>query len=455
MKPKLNRSIVFFIFISFLFGCGHSTNVSDEIDTYDEWELGKHQPYDFKSVKALPEGYAVDYVGYLSRHGSRYMLEPKEDVVLYNLFENAKLNDGLKKQGKHIFEEIKLLVKYQHNKYGDLSEIGKKEHKVLGQRMGKLCEDYFNNEPKIKSTSTFKSRTQDSRTTFHKGLQSKGYHPKFVNITYDEFNDPILRAFKICPNYNQYIDSLSWLNHIQEYQKTTAYIEVRNRILNSLFKKSYLQYLDEKQKRFYDNEHNLIIANKDDIIYNLFKCFKITRNLQLESHPNLEIFSAEDSKILTRIDDIHSFFEKGPGYEGRDISYKHGITFLKYLHTNMNDFVNGKSDYAGNFNFAHTNTVLPVLVLLNLDKIGERSLEEWNETEISTMATNISWILLNKGGERYIQIRWNEQSVSLPLEDQNDHIYKYDDYNNYMESILTSYGLNVHRGNYNDILFSI
>ncbi|OHX65048.1 hypothetical protein NH26_01115 [Flammeovirga pacifica] len=442
--------------IGLLISCGHTTNVNDEIDTYDEWELGKNQPYNFKSVTSLPEGYNLDFVGYLSRHSSRYMTKPKEDVVLYNLFENAKLNNGLKKNGKHLFEEIKLLLKVQRDNYGTLSSNGEEEHKLLGQRMANLAPEFFNSNPKIKSTSTLISKTQDSRANFQEGISSKVNRPKFINITYDDYNDPILRAFKISPSYQSYIDSANWQIYIDEYQNTAQYKELRDQILDKLFTESYIKLLEDKKKKFYDMEHNLIIANKNDIVNNLFKCFKISHNLPEGFGPNLEIFTAEDSKILSHVDNIKSYYTKGPGFKNSDISYKHAITFLKYMHSNINSYIDGRSDYQGNFNFAHSTTVVPVLVLLNLDQYKEMEMEQWNESEMSKMATNLTWLVLEKEGEKFIQIRWNENPVQLPLKEINEHyLYSYEEYDAYISKILSVYGLKDSRSNYNDILLSL
>ncbi|NLR91512.1 histidine-type phosphatase [Flammeovirga agarivorans] len=441
----MNRQITVLILSTFQFffmtSCSQE-NTKQSLTTEQEWNIGSKKNYmPPKEITPIPEDYETIFITNVARHGSRYMSGPGEDIALYELMMDADKQNQLTEEGKLLMQEVKQLIDLQKNNYGQLTPLGKEEHFAIGQRLYDIAPDFFKSSTKFIGNATYKSRTQNSRGAFIQGLKEKDVHPEWEINNFIKGKDPLLRYHKISPNYKAYKDSAIWEEQIVELKKSKEYLDIVDAILPNYFKSQIINNIENGEKVYKDDEGEVVIASKMDIILALYECFKISFAITPDQRPDFLVFTPSETQLLAKIGDVEAFYEKGPGYKGRKTSYANSTTLLMNISNNLRLASKGTLDYQGYFNFAHAETTLPLAVLLDLNNINRKSDHvlniEWSEGEYASMASNIEWFLLEKEGEKFVQVRFNEQPATLPLEGNQDNVYLLDSYLDYVETLIT------------------
>ncbi|AZQ64042.1 histidine-type phosphatase [Flammeovirga pectinis] len=425
-------------------------------DTGDLY-LGTKQSYTApeKGIE-LPNGYDVQFVSLLARHGSRYMGGPDEDIALGNLFEDAKVNNGLTEEGVKLFNEINALKLLQAGNYGLLTPKGEREHLELGKRMHTLSPKFFDEATLMVGNATYKPRTQASRSFFEIGLNRKE-NIQWENHDFKKGQDPLLRYHKITPAYTAYLDSALWMPQIERELNSTAYLLLVDRIVRKYFTPAYLKAFKEEHKVFLDGEGKETIMSFSDIPLCIYDCYKISKAIALDIRPNFQnVFLDAELSQMEYIGDIEAFYEKGPGFKDRSASYINAIALLSKITLELETAINGKQNKQGYLNFAHAETTLPLVVLLDINnvQVHQNQLKKgsWKTSKWAAMANNIQWFVLEKEGEKYIHIRFNEQPATLPIQSIELGTYSWEAYKQYINKITQSVHMDYHNQEYRQML---
>ncbi|MBB6461792.1 histidine-type phosphatase [Flammeovirga kamogawensis] len=456
MKLFSTTFALLFLFIS----CStvpHAEQQETVENNTEDLYLGTKQSYRApKEVVALPKGYDVQFVSMLARHGSRYMGGPDEDIALGNLFEDAKINNGLTEEGIKLFEEIKALKLLQAGNYGLLTPKGEKEHLELGKRMYVLSPKFFDEATLMVGNATYKPRTQASRSFFEIGL-NRNENIQWENHDFKKGQDPLLRYHKITPSYSAYLDSALWLPQVERELQSASYLQLVDRIVRKYFSAEYLKAFKGEHKVFLDGEGEEAITKLSDIPLCIYACYKISFAISTDIRPHFQnIFSESELSQLEYIGDIEAFYEKGPGFKDRSASYINAIALLSKITLELETEINGKQNKQGYLNFAHAETTLPLVVLLDINnvQVHQNQLKKgsWKTSKWATMANNIQWFVLEKEGEVFIHVRFNEKPAELPISSVEKGTYTWDAYKNYINKLTTSVDMDYHNQEYKQML---
>ncbi|NME68965.1 histidine-type phosphatase [Flammeovirga aprica] len=411
-----------------------------------KWHLGSKQNYiePIENIE-LPDGYQLSFIAHVARHGSRFMSGPNEDIALFNLMNDAEQKKQLTEEGKKLLEQVKELTMLQFGRYGRLTQIGRKEHYDMAQRLYQLDSNFFKSSDKLIGNATYKLRTQNSRGSFIRGLTAVSGKNSWEINDFQKGNDPLLRFHKITPKYKAYKDSALWLNQINDIVNSDQYRTMASNILPRYFNEAFLEQFESGEAFYLDGENEVAISSRMDIVLALFECFKISFGIPENQRPDFMIFTHEQTELLAKVGDIETFYAKGPGYPKRNVSYSNSIGLLMDLTNQLKLASEQKLDYQGYFNFAHAETTLPLLVYLNLNEVNRKtnnfSTLDWSSSDYAMMATNLTWMLLEKKEKQYIQIRFNEIPATLPIKGNDDNVYALEDYLEYVESLVKPYAI--------------
>ncbi|KXX68890.1 histidine-type phosphatase [Flammeovirga sp. SJP92] len=406
-----------------------------------KWHLGSKQNYitPIENVE-LPEDYNLSFIAHVARHGSRFMSSPNEDIALFNLMNDANHKQQLTEAGQKLLEEVKELTMLQFGRYGRLTQLGRQEHFDMAKRLYQLDSAFFKSSNKLVGNATYKSRAQNSRASFIRGLKAEGVQDNWEKYDFEKGNDPLLRFHKITPKYKAYKDSAAWLNQINDIVNSDQYRKIATSVLPRYFKKEFLEQFENDDVFYLNGNDEKAISSQMDIVLALYECFKISFAIPENQRPDFMIFTHEQTKLLAKVGDIETFYEKGPGFPKRNTSYSNSIGLLMDLTNQLKLASENKLDYQGYFNFAHAETTLPLLVYLNLNNANKKSNNvlhiDWSASDYAMMATNITWMLLEKKEKQFIQIRFNEIPATLPIKSNKEGLYALEDYVQYVESLV-------------------
>ncbi len=134
---------------------------------------GTYYVYDSGGLKPLtpaPEGYKPVYISHFGRHGARYCTS--EYDAMYEWLSKAGKARILTETGKRFFSEYDAF--YQKAKFckGNLTNIGKEQHRGISTRIFKRFPEVFEGPTHIVASSTESPRVIMSMWSFISGLQS-------------------------------------------------------------------------------------------------------------------------------------------------------------------------------------------------------------------------------------------------------------------------------------------
>lgn len=173
MKYEMNKTT---LLLSLLFCWSlicHAQNPEDAIRQNPLKAAGTYYVYDTCSLKALtpaPEGFKPVYISHFGRHGARYCTS--EYDAMYEWLSKAGKARILTETGKRFFSEYDAF--YQKVKFckGNLTDLGKEQHRGISTRIFKRFPEVFEGPTHIVASSTESPRVIMSMWSFISGLQA-------------------------------------------------------------------------------------------------------------------------------------------------------------------------------------------------------------------------------------------------------------------------------------------
>lgn len=434
MKYVLLLSII-------LFSCSKQQNEQKKIipKSYffkDSLFVGSKTPYhpNKSYYVAPPDTLSPFFVAMVARHGSRYMSGPDEDFALLNFLKMYYKNNSLTHEGIALLSHVDSLTKIQKNNYGEINACGRNEHYELGQNLASKTTPIFETEHVITANATYKSRTQESRAFFLEGMKNR--LNKRIHIKKENFkkgSDSILRFHKTNLAYLNYLNSQPFKKQLDSVKHTNQFNNLVKKTVRKLFKEDvHTTLISNENLEIKNGEGEIILNNVNDIVLCLYECYKISASLKLENVPRFDVFfNKEDLQLLAYISQIESFYEKGIGFKGENITYEIARPLLNEMITKTNIAISNQMKGAF-LNFAHAETVAPFAVLTGLQHLKPQNKLAKNyypDFEFIKMASNIQWIIFkSKKNNYFIKVLYNEKEIKISNLKSYDGFYKWDDF---------------------------
>lgn len=388
---------------------------------------------DLSEYEEVPEGYEAVLVEHVARHGSRFLSSKKYDDLLYQLWEQAKADDGLTELGEELGPELEEITAiHDELGYGDLSGLGATELEEMGQRAYQRMQPLFDAAVESGGTMTFttsgEDRAIDSGDNFMIGLTADD--PDLAELIEPmEADTDLLYFHKANEEYVEYRDSDDQLHEALDALEDHPDISrVAENVVNALFTEEFVERIDDGEFDFVDNgkgkKHLRTIVDVADYMYQLY----IIAPLMAEE-ADLDFskyLSQEDAEVLAFLAGAETFYEKGPGFEGRDITYQMSDVLLEDLLSAVEGVASGETTQAADFRFAHAETILPLAALLQLpgseQQVAEGEAYSYESNPfraalVAPMASNIQWDVFQNDEEHVIvRMLYNEEQTHFAFD---------------------------------------
>ncbi len=107
-----------------------------------------------KQLTPAPEGYTPYYISHYGRHGSRWLINPKDYTEPVGVLQEADKAGKLTATGKDVLRKMELLADAAKGRYGELTQRGAEQHKGIALRMAHNFPEVFAGPTNIDAKST-------------------------------------------------------------------------------------------------------------------------------------------------------------------------------------------------------------------------------------------------------------------------------------------------------------
>jgi hypothetical protein len=149
----------------------------------------------------------------------------------------------------------------------------------------------------------------------------------------------------------------------------------------------------------------------------LFELYSVAPDLAVEA-PGVHLdpfLPAADAEWFAYLDDAEEFYEKGPAFAGRTITYDMAKVLLEDLFDQA-----GTRQYGAVLRFTHAEEIIPLAVLLGLPGSTEPTVapytyrnNPWRGATVAPMAANIQWDVYAGHGRYLVHMLYNERETAF------------------------------------------
>lgn len=449
------------------------------------------------SYSAAPAGYEPIYTESVDRHGSRGLSSYKYDALLKLMATTAAKENGFKSEqvkNEFLASLDGITAANVKNGYGQLTNLGRDELRGIGQRAydrNKTLFDQANaNGEQIAFESSGESRATESGDRFKDGLVNESGNALADNVQANEKRPGILYFHKLenpdgtvkQPGDEGYAEAKAYEDWLDAQEsdngQITAHMDfieslpesktVANDLLKTIFTDDFISKIGTDDAHIWYNtkdgtkkgeqncapgadpakdadacgEASKKIKTQVDAAEYVYELYITQADMTEENNGTFDFTKyfaghEQDAEWFAYLLDKDDFYEKGPGFEGHDDSYKNAQVLLDDFFKVIDQRVDGGST-AATFRFGHAETVVPFAALLKLpgstqqapDVAQPKSIHDvFNYTDniyrsdtVGPMAVNVQWdVVARKGtdpktGKAYtplVRVLYNEKETAL------------------------------------------
>ncbi len=373
---------------------------------------------------APPKGYEPFYLSHYARHGSRFLINPKDYEKPLEIMREAEKNGVLTPLGKQVLGVLDSIAGMAVKRYGELTPLGARQHRGIAERMYKNYPGVFKGEAAIDARSTVVIRCILSMTS--ECLQLQSMNPKLKVKNDASYHDMNYMSYG-----DEQFDSMRKSDEVlaakREYQKKHRHPE---RLMNALFNNAdYVKWKIDGGKL-------------------MSYLFKLASNMQshdtgLDLYP---IFTEEECYDLWSIENYGWYLGFGPSplTKGK-MPYVEANLLKNILDTADTCIV--KKDNSATLRFGHEVCVMPLACLLELGDCGyqtndaEKVADTWRNYKIFPMASNIQFVFFRKKGsdDILVKVMLNEHEMTLPVKSDVAPYYHWKDVETYYRNKLAAF----------------
>jgi len=381
----------------------------------------------FPSTPA-PAGKRPFYISHYGRHGSRYINRRSGYDIPYRMMVQANNVDELTVTGKQVFREMNLILEDSEDRWGDLTALGKRQHRQIAERMITRFPEVFADSVCVSARSTTVPRCIMSMESAMMELAQR--NPRLV-ITMDaskstqwymNHQDPLLRKSKLTPEAQK------------AYDAYTASRMGNSRLMELLFKNPDIikELVDESFFNYYLMKMGLFQKNT----YPDIKTYMTS------------LFTTDDLYRMWQVDNALWYLQYGfCPLNGGDYPYSQRH-LLRQIIADADSCIRLKRPGA-QLRFGHDTVLLPLVCLIglngydlqtsNLDEIERRG---WWCSSVFPMGANIQFIFYRsnpKDKDVLFKVLLNEQEATLPIPSDCAPYYRWTDFRRYCLKKINRY----------------
>ena len=370
-----------------------------------------YQAYPDKNLPTLtpaPKGYTPFFINHYGRHGSRWLIDPKDYSIPVEQLSKGEINGKLTQRGKEVLAACRDMLEASRQRLGELSDIGAEQHQGIARRMVENFPEVWQGDAHVDARSTVVIRCILSMLNETDMLKSL---------------NPRLRITTDASEHDMY-----YMN----YRDTVAIAAQRaarpavNEFKDKLFPPKELdKRLGKITSRLFTDKK--FVRDSIDSFTLVMRLFDVVSNMQ--SHHDFEnidlytgVFTADDATLIWTYNNARWYV-----YSGNTPLTNHTGP-LAHRHLLLNfveaaDIAIASGTNSATLRFGHESVVLPTVCLMGLNGMDyettqlETLAEHWRSYEVFPMAANIQMVYYRKPGsdDILVKILLNEHEATLPI----------------------------------------
>ncbi|WP_449352465.1 histidine-type phosphatase [Streptomyces shaanxiensis] len=390
----------------------------------DSTSYGTKAPYEPgqnpRTYQQAPAGFVPVFTENVSRHGSRAATDSEDGDLVLALVEKARAANGLTAKGRAFGPKVRALQAAMSGVgYGDLSGRGKQELADTATRLARRLPGLFATIAKkgerIDVVSSGQGRAVDSANIYAGTLAEKD--PALKPLIGPTRTDVDLLYFHKAAGGKAYRDYLAddqrladTLKSITDQPRTHG---AARSVLRKLFRTSFVDTLSADDQ-----------VAAAQAVYNLYAIAPAMR----EESPGgrgwgLERFlSKRDADWFGYLSDAEDFYEKGPGFQDSDITYRMADVLLDDFFRQVEAKRAGTSDLGAELRFTHAEEIIPLAALMGLPGSTQGvttaapytyATNPWRGASVAPLGANIQWDVYRKGTTYLVRMLYNEKETAF------------------------------------------
>ena len=385
-------------------------------------------PTPTQALTPAPEGYKPFYISHYGRHGSRYLINPKDYSYPHEVLKSADSAGVLTPLGKNVLKRYEIIRQEAANRYGELTPLGAEQHRQIARRMYERFPEVFEGNVWVDAKSTVVIRCILSMT--NELTELTRLNPKLRirhdasmhDMYYMNFNDKELLKKKWNKESNDVYEK--YFKEMVNYDYAFC----------QLFTDTSFVWRKADARKFYE------------------KLFHTANNLQnLEARKKVtlyDLFTDEDIYNNWRVANMW-------WYLGYGFSQLNGGK-QPYVQRNLLRKIIEEADSCivlqnpgATLRFGHETMVMPLTVLMGLngydlvtDDYAHLDQKGWVNYRIFPMGANIQLVFYrrNTGNKDVlVKVLLNENEATLPIKSDTAPYYKWSEVRDYYIKKIESY----------------
>lgn len=360
-----------------------------------------------------PEGFKPFHISHYGRHGSRYCINDESYTQILDLLRKADKKNALTPLGKDLLARVDSLMLETAGRGGDLSPLGRRQHRGISERMFDNYPEVFADDSFITARSTLVPRCILSMSSFVERLKEKNPN---LYIDFESSNRYMPYLCHSIPESDKFNGKHGWFK--EAYQKFENKRLNPDRLVSSIFNNKQFIERYVKPVDFMWSLHWLASDAQDtegqidfykfftsDELFNLWECFN------------------------ARFYGQHADFAPANG-----VHIQNAANLLNNIIDTADQAVSMTTPSAA-LRFGHDGNIIPLAALMALEGCDAKidSIDDvykgWCDWKVSPMAANIQLVFFKNPDQPdkiLVKILHNEKETKIPV---NTDIWPYYDWN--------------------------
>lgn len=367
-----------------------------------------------------PKGYKPFHISHYGRHGSRYLIGDNDYEWIARLLHQAYDSEALTPLGIDFMNRLDSLMIETKGRGGDLSPLGRRQHRDIASRMQANYPEVFTDKSYITARSTLVPRCILSMASFCESLKEK--NPRLA-IEMESSNRNMAYLCHSTKESDEFNGKNGWWQEV--YRKFEESQTHPDRVVSAVFSdpefvERYVKphgfmwgiYWLASDAQNTEGKINFYDLLTDDELFDLWQCFNARFYAQHADYaPAQGIHLQNAANLLTNI-----------------------------IETADEAIASDRPSAA--LRFGHDGNVVPLASLMHLegcDAVVERPedfYKGWCDWRVAPMAANIQLIFFRnpKSEDILVKILHNERETRIPVETDMWPYYNWKDVKEYFNS---------------------
>lgn len=373
-----------------------------------------------------PSGYRPVHICHYGRHGSRYILFDSQYVHVMRVLSKAHQDGKLTPLGEKSYSGYASVYPFLEGREGELSQVGRAQHKLIAKRMHEEYPEIFRKNPRITAVSTMTTRTIMSMGAFCESLKEE---------------DPSLDIFQEA--------SIRNIGYLNPYSSSSPNVTPEDLVYKSIkapWRPAFHEYIGSLVdtepflgRLFMDIEYAKGLCQPLDFMRDLYSVAVHMQGTEQAAVSFAGVFTDEELAVLWECDNITFYIEKGLDFVESPRGPELACDMLReMISTSESALQQDRPSVA--LRFGHDGCLMGLYTLMGLEGWNVKAKDFADVRNVFQswripMAANMQLVLWeSSSSEPLVSLYLNEVICPLPLEPVSGCFYRWSDFKNRYET---------------------